>query len=117
VEINSNPNLPTYQLTNVADVPMTALTKYVLTDYDAVRQCLRTATTNRPIVHPPGDMLGRTAMVMMMSRIYTLPPKHKIRHCEAENTCIQCRVGKICQVANSRPKDNMTDPQINYNFT
>jgi hypothetical protein len=27
-----------------------------LTDYDGVRLCLRTAATNVPIVHPPGDM-------------------------------------------------------------
>jgi hypothetical protein len=28
----------------------------LLTDYDGVRTCLRTAATNGPIFHPPGDM-------------------------------------------------------------
>jgi hypothetical protein len=30
--------------------------KLSLIDYDGVRLCLRTAATNDPIVHPPGDM-------------------------------------------------------------
>jgi hypothetical protein len=38
-----------------------------LIDYDGVRLCLRTAATNGPIVHPPGDMWAWSAMVMMMS--------------------------------------------------
>jgi hypothetical protein len=37
-----------------------------LTDYDGVRLCLRTAATNGPIVHPPGDMWAWRAMVVMM---------------------------------------------------
>jgi hypothetical protein len=36
-----------------------------LTDYDGVRICLRTAATNGPTVHPPGDMWAWRAMVMM----------------------------------------------------
>jgi hypothetical protein len=35
-------------------------------DYDGFRLCLRTAATNGPIVHPPGDMLIWRAMVIMM---------------------------------------------------
>jgi hypothetical protein len=35
-------------------------------NYDGVRLCLRTAATNGPIVHPPGDMWAWRAMVMMM---------------------------------------------------
>jgi hypothetical protein len=35
-----------------------------LIDYDAVRLCLTTAATNRP-VHPPGGMWAWRAMVMM----------------------------------------------------
>jgi hypothetical protein len=31
-----------------------------------VRLCLRTAATNAPAVHPPGDTWARKAMVMMM---------------------------------------------------
>jgi hypothetical protein len=34
-------------------------------DYDRVRLRLRTAATSGPIVHPPGDMLSWSAMVMM----------------------------------------------------
>jgi hypothetical protein len=34
--------------------------------YDGVRLCLVTAATNRPIVHPPGDMWAWRAMVMML---------------------------------------------------
>jgi hypothetical protein len=36
-----------------------------LIDYDGVRR-LRTAATNGPIVHPPGDKWAWSAMVMMM---------------------------------------------------
>jgi hypothetical protein len=38
-------------------------------DYGKVRLCLRTAATNGPIVHPPGDMWAwrTTVMMMMMS--------------------------------------------------
>jgi hypothetical protein len=35
-----------------------------LIDYDGARLCLRIAATNGPIVHPPGDMWPRRAMVM-----------------------------------------------------
>jgi hypothetical protein len=35
-------------------------------DYDGVTLCLRTAATNGPIVHPPGDMWAWIAMMMMM---------------------------------------------------
>jgi hypothetical protein len=37
-----------------------------LIDYAVVRQCLRTAATSGPIVHPPGDMWTWRAMVMFM---------------------------------------------------
>jgi hypothetical protein len=37
-----------------------------LIDYDGVGLCLRTAATNGPIVHSPGDMWAWRAMVMMM---------------------------------------------------
>jgi hypothetical protein len=46
--------------------PQTYGMSYWLTDYDGVRLCLRTAATNRPIVHPLGDMWAWRAMVMMM---------------------------------------------------
>jgi hypothetical protein len=36
------------------------------TDYDGMRLCLRTAATNRPIVHSPGDTWTWRAMVMML---------------------------------------------------
>jgi hypothetical protein len=38
-----------------------------LIDYDGMRLCLRTAATNWPNVHPPGDMWAWRATVMMMS--------------------------------------------------
>jgi hypothetical protein len=44
----------------VCDIAVTSS----LTDYDGVRLCLRTAATNRPIVHPLGDMLAWRAIVM-----------------------------------------------------
>jgi hypothetical protein len=37
-----------------------------LIDYDGLRLCLRTAATNGPTVHPPGDTWAWRAMVMMM---------------------------------------------------
>jgi hypothetical protein len=37
-----------------------------LTDYDGVRLCLRTATTNGPTVHSPGDRARRATVMMMM---------------------------------------------------
>jgi hypothetical protein len=37
-----------------------------LIDYYGVRLCLRTAVTNGPIVHPPGDMLAWRAMVIVI---------------------------------------------------
>jgi hypothetical protein len=37
-----------------------------LIDYDGVRLCLKTAATNGPIVHHPGDMWTCRATVMMM---------------------------------------------------
>jgi hypothetical protein len=37
-----------------------------LIDYDGVRICLRTADTNGPIFHPPGDMWAWRAMVMII---------------------------------------------------
>jgi hypothetical protein len=37
-----------------------------LIDYDGVRLCLRTAATNGPIVHPPGNVWAWRAIVMMM---------------------------------------------------
>jgi hypothetical protein len=39
-------------------------------DYDGARLCLRTAATNRPIVHPPGDISIWRAMVVMMPAGY-----------------------------------------------
>jgi hypothetical protein len=38
----------------------------LLTDYDGVRLCLRTASTNEPNVHPRGDVRAWKAMIMMM---------------------------------------------------
>jgi hypothetical protein len=38
---------------------------WLIVDYDAVRLCLRTAATNGPSVHPPGDTWTWRAMVMM----------------------------------------------------
>jgi hypothetical protein len=37
-----------------------------LTHYNGVRLCLRTAATNGPIVHPPGDMRALIAMEVIM---------------------------------------------------
>jgi hypothetical protein len=41
-------------------------TKFMLIEYDGMRLCLRTAATNGPIFHSPGDMWAWRAMVMAM---------------------------------------------------
>jgi hypothetical protein len=46
-------------------VSLLPLSGYLI-DYDVFRLCLRTAATNGPIVHPPGDMLIWRTMVIMM---------------------------------------------------
>jgi hypothetical protein len=40
---------------NAEPVQLTARSE-ALIDYDGVRLCLRTAATDGPIAHPPGDM-------------------------------------------------------------
>jgi hypothetical protein len=39
---------------------------HCLIDYNGVRQCLRTRATNRPTVHPLGDMWAWRAMVVVV---------------------------------------------------
>jgi hypothetical protein len=44
-----------------------------LIDYDGLRLCLSTAATNGPIVHPPGDMLAWSAVVVVVVMMVMVP--------------------------------------------
>jgi hypothetical protein len=65
----------------------------VLIDYDGVRLCLRTAATNGPIVHPPGDMWACRAMVVII--IIPAGDNFWLVHRSLLQSCHQRHLGQV----------------------